>query len=143
MVTIGSKQHIRQCQQSSSQQQCQKKTEANTTHLIKPYEHSNQPPMFFVPIENPRFSCYTYTKKTWVSPTLRLSHCQALALPLPRISNAVSPRREILYKSYAHSKVCMRVQYTQRGRPRCRIFLGSNLQNLTVEDYVRKRPFLL
>ena len=97
--------------------------------------------MFFVPIENPRFSCYTYTKKDVGISNSPLFHCQALALPLPRISNAVSPRREILYKSYAHSKVCMRVQYTQRGRPRCRIFLGSNLRDLTVEDYVRKRPF--
>ena len=81
-------------------------------------------------------------KKTWeflllAYPTYRLSHC-----PHSRISNAASPRRDILYAKQRHF-VQWRLDIihpTQTSR--CRIFLnGSNLRDLYVEDNVRKRPF--
>ena len=67
----------------------------------------------------------------------RLSHILALALPPHRISNARSPRQEILY-AYA-MKGADTIHPTRTFR--CLIFCELNLRDSRLEDNVRKRPF--
>lgn len=67
----------------------------------------------------------------------RLSQSQALALPPHRISNARSPRQEILY-AYAN-RGADTIHLTRTFR--CFIFCELNLRDSRLEDNVRKRPF--
>ena len=53
--------------------------------------------MYLLPIDSPNSAIIIDTKKDVGICTYRLSHCQAFALPFPRISNAASPRHDILY----------------------------------------------
>ena len=89
------------------------------------------------PIALPRFS--RLTKVIWkdVGVCTCLSQSLALALPPHRISNARSPRQEILY-AYAY-KGADTIHPTQTFR--CLIFCELNLRDSRLEDNVRKRPF--
>ena len=70
------------------------------------------------------------------------SHRLAFALPFPRISNASAHAVQFINdhcpQPHGHEQGVINAR---SERSRCRIFLGSNLRDLMVEDNVRKRPF--
>ena len=92
---------------------------------------------FFTPIVLPDSANWTYVTWKDVGVCTCLSQSLALALPPHRISNARSPRQEILY-AYA-MKGADTIHPTRTFR--CLIFCELNLWDSRQEENARKRPF--
>ena len=92
---------------------------------------------YISPIALPRSSSLNLRIRKNVGVCTYLSQSQALALPPHRISNAKSPRQEILYAYANRGADTIHLTWTFR----CLIFCELNLRDSRLEDNVRKRPF--